>query len=659
MNEEQDTENYSSRRPLWTIMVYIAGDNNLSANSIAILQDLEEASRNPDIRLLAGYDSSAPFHKGARYLEIQRRRYQGNYPMNWGLHNDLADPEGHVVVSPDFCNNRPGTVITPTEPTARQGLTRFLKWAMKHHRAQRHMLILFGHGILVAGNTFLSDTTPPSFLRLREFEMIIKKFFGPHSAQETAESRPHLDILACDNCVMNSVEVAYALRDVTDYIIGSQDLMLAVGWPFKKIVQAVQREPRASTKTISRRVLKACARRLLDYSLMERSSDQAVCDLVKLRNHKLFNAIKDLVDVLKEGLAIDYMPAKNDGLNGKKVKKPKYPQIVDAVRLARLEAEAYWDETFVDLYDFCELLLQRAGASFSGQLSGFLDLGKNFLAAEMKVNTDALQAEADNSDPTHNERRDVDRVALRNVFLAMPAGSLWNKIYRACRAVLAEFTIKKPQNGIVPYSYYVCPNLQYSHGLSIYFPWTLPEEIIRFEEVRNRGTRPTDDYQLITAFDEYKGYDFASANVTDWAGLLTQFFRATLRNVRMNDGNYRTVDPGSDPNHDRDMDFELFEREDVQEEFTPAVNLQKSSPDTGEQDDLPRPRIKNYPRRFYLSPADCDNRCKETAPHSQEIQDEEAQQNCVPYLGWQIRGLLADLIKWPKESDDSREDGTP
>ena len=62
MNEEQDSEANSSHRPLWTIMVYIAGDNNLSANSISIMQDLEEASRNSDVRVIAGYDSSAPFH---------------------------------------------------------------------------------------------------------------------------------------------------------------------------------------------------------------------------------------------------------------------------------------------------------------------------------------------------------------------------------------------------------------------------------------------------------------------------------------------------------------------------------------------------------------------------------------------------------------------
>jgi len=99
MNEEQASETYSSRRPLWTIMVYIAGDNNLSANSISILQELEETSRNCDVRVLAGYDSSAPFHKGARYLEIQHRRYQAQYGMNWGLHNDMVYPDGHLVVS--------------------------------------------------------------------------------------------------------------------------------------------------------------------------------------------------------------------------------------------------------------------------------------------------------------------------------------------------------------------------------------------------------------------------------------------------------------------------------------------------------------------------------------------------------------------------------
>jgi hypothetical protein len=632
MNEEQVSEAASSRRPLWTIMVYIAGDNNLSANSISILQELEDASRNCDVRVLAGYDSSAPFHKGARYLEIQHRRYQAQYGMNWGLHNDMVYPDGHLVGSPDFCSGRRATIRKPTEPTARAALARFLKWAVKKHRAERHMLILFGHGILVAGNTFLSDTTPPSFLRLNDFEKIIKDYFGPTCANKTDDAKPHLDILACDNCVMNSVEAAYTLRDVTDYIIGSQDLMLAVGWPFRKIVQAVQREPRASTKTISRRFLKACARRLLDYSLMERSSDQAVCSLVKLRDHKLFNGIKDLAHALKRGLEMDEQY------------KPKHPEIVDAVRLARLEAQAYWDETFVDLYDFCELLLQRCGNSFSQQL-------ERFKAASVKfenTDTSAVSAEATNTNaPTNTEQRDRD---LRNWFLESSVGSLWDEIHRACLAILAEFTITEPEQGIIPYSYYVCPNLQYSHGLSIYFPWTLPEDAIRYKPVRGAGGQETEDYELITAFEEYEGYDFASPDVTDWACFLEQFFRATLRNVRMKDQSYKTSQ----------ADFRLYKEDYTREEPTLPINLQKSSPDTGEQDDLPRPRIKNYPRRFYLSPEDCHNKCQEPGidAQPQELPDQQSDTKCVPYLGWQIKGLLADLIRWPTEGDDGQDDNT-
>src|ERR1043166_1776831 len=36
-------------------------------------------------------------------------------------------------------------------------------------------------------------------------------------------------------------------------------------------------------------------------------------------------------------------------------------------------------------------------------------------------------------------------------------------------------------------------------------------------------------------------------------------------------------------------------------------------------------------------------------------QGEQTKKECVPYLGWKIRGLLADVTKWPKEGDDGDE----
>ena len=69
------------QRSNWLIMVYLAGDNNLSPYSIAFLQQLEEANKelgreeaNKYARVVAAYDSPTPLPKGARYLEIKRHQ---------------------------------------------------------------------------------------------------------------------------------------------------------------------------------------------------------------------------------------------------------------------------------------------------------------------------------------------------------------------------------------------------------------------------------------------------------------------------------------------------------------------------------------------------------------------------------------------------------
>jgi hypothetical protein len=588
----EDADSYNHPHLKWTIMVYIAGDNSLSANSIALMQELESVPASHGVRVLAGYDSQAYFHKGARYLEIQHHRYQRKYPMDWGLHNDMVYPEGHIAYSPDFCNDKPATIKSVFEPTAKAGLSRFLKWALRKHRAERYMLILFGHGVLAAGNTFLSDTTPPSFLRLPEFTEIIKTHFG----ETNDKTKPHLHILGCDNCVMNSIEAAYDIRNHVDFMIGSQDLMLAVGWPFKKIIGVVQANTWSETKTVAHDIIAACARRLLDYSLMDRSSEQSVCDLTILRNDSLKDAIKALAEAMKKGLYTD----EHTG-------RVRYPEIRDAIRLARLEAQSYWDETFVDLYDFCELLLQRAQWLIVLQNRWFKQFSLHFFHWE------------------------VDPELITAWFLkGTEAGRIWLDIAGACIRVLHEFSLNKPNKGegVVPYSYYVGSQLQYSHGLSIYFPWTMPEDPIIFDPPKRSHTYPPSDYKLKTAFDEYQDYYFPSSRGTDWVGFLRQFFKATLRNVRVMD--YAYVAP-TEKEHIVGID-------EIRALNISPVDLQKSGPDTGEQDDCRPARIKNYPRRFYLSPEDCKNKCGE---------DLITNKRCIPYLGWRIRGIVAEVIGLP------------
>lgn len=573
----------------WLVMVYLAGDNNLSPFSIGILQALEAAEYGDNVRVVAAFDSPTPWPKGARYLEIKHHKKPSHpfHHMKWPLHNDLQKP-GHIVVSPDFCEKvkrKP-----PSEPIAEEAIARFFDWVTENYTAKKYMLILFGHGPLVAGHTFLVDTNPPSYLKLGTFAKILKDHFPPK-----------INILACYNCVMNGIETAVQIQDRVDYMLGSQSLMLANGWPIQKIVEVVGNNSGKDPKEIAEKVLRVSARNLLDFALMEQSSEQAVCDLTKFGKHdQIVTAVRALSAKLQDGL--QFKPGTED-------QELLYPVVRDLVRLARLEAQSYWHETFVDLYDFAALLVEKCD-EFVRTINGMTESLIPGVATQLERRNKTVK----------------DLVSRWPLIRTLEGIAFW------CRRITDIFHYEK----IVPCSYYVCPKLQYSHGISIYFPWTLPEGPMTFEPNYADGPRPT-NYYLKTPFEEYETYLFAKPEYGDWERFLKAFFRATLRNVRVVDHEF--VD---DPS-------KFYRKESREKEgflVFADIDLQKSGSGTGDSDDVGSV-VKNYPRRFYVSPADCKRRMKVYGlPDQPEQTEEEAFDTGikVSYLGWNIRGLLAEEV---------------
>lgn len=656
-------ENQTQARPKWLVMIYLAGDNNLSPNSIAILQELEAA--NPpyaDVRVVACFDSNTPRPRGARYVEINRSANNGPIPC-WYLHNDLVpfnELPGHPVTAPNFCDPDPENQTPISEPVAKEGLSRFLDFALRNHPADKYMLILFGHGSAVAGNTFLVDDNPPSFLRLRDFAEVLARHFD----DRPGTPKPTLDILACDNCMMNGIEIAYQLRRQVKYVLGSQGLMLTVGWPFRKLIKAIVNNPTDSPRRIARRMLRVCARNLVDFSLMDRSSEQAVCDLTTLRHDRnVVTAVRKLVAAMCEGLEFDDC--------GRVI----YPAVRDAIRLARLEAQSYWGETFVDLYDFCELLLRQCNEALRRQV----ELQRIIIADQMKRAIPTKQPAApEGQDREATARFETGPASVKELLLRLdPVLKIFEEIARRCQEVLAEIS-EFGDKRFVRRSYYVGPDSQYSHGLSIYFPWTLPQNPIIFEPTDKTsggrsgggyGLREPGDYTFKTAFDEYKEYEFTKCNAGNWATFLERFFRATLRNVRRFDFSYK-----ESTGDDSRVFFDDFPIKGDAPPFIPpgAIDLQKSSSSTGDEDDCACPTVKNYPRRFYLSPEDCQRKCRLPGEDKPEPERDpkcdprnEDKDYCVSYLGWNVTGLVASVVGIKKlehaanVDDDDKVDNEP
>ena len=631
----------------WTVMVYLAGDNNLTPNCITVLQQLEAAGykNQDDVCVLACFDSNTPWPKGSRYLAINGKRRMNDEYLDWEIYNDLiiVERRGHDITAPDFCGSaeikageRPKQPASQMKTDVALGLKRFLKWATTQRKADHYMLVLYGHGPLVAGNTFLGQDNPVSAVSMKDLPDILQSFGGQK-----------VDILAFQNCAMNGIETAYEVRNQVDYMIGSQGLVLSYGWPYDKMIRTVIEHPDDPPVKIAEKILKACARHLIDFSVMDRSSEQSACDLSKLADgSKIMGAVQKLSATLQDALAFDDVPKPTDSTNGKgddKQKVLRYPIICDAVRLARLEAQSYWGETFVDLFDFCERLLLKCQRTIIAQKDLITSLGLD----------DTWQARL-------GETKFVETLS---------------NIMASCK------NVRESVLDMVPYSYYIGAELQYSRGLSIYFPWTMPREPYTFKEVNEQ------EHILESAFETYSGYAFCTES--GWPNFLRSFYSATLRNVRRADREVSVVDvkdrssiPVTPPINVGggaisdtvtipegvavgDIQFinDSLSTGMVHEDFTPidyiltTDYLQKTDSNSGgDVDDWSK--IKNYPRRNYLSPSDCARKIPQGGRF--KVGDVPVYPNSrstpVSYLGWNICQFVADVIVKKSNNDG---DGKP
>src|SRR5437588_11755045 len=89
---------------------------------------------------------------------------------------------------------------------------------------------------------------------------------------------------------------------------------------------------------------------------------------------------------------------------------------------------------------------------------------------------------------------------------------IWRHSHSACDSVMNVLgrENKPSQNFLVARAEYAGPAYQYSHGLSVYFPWS----------------KPTADYPIML---EYESYEFTE---TLWFCFLKKYFDRTMRYTR-------------------------------------------------------------------------------------------------------------------------------
>ena len=422
----------------WTILVFFAGEENISPAMTSQLKAIKDAGFQKHTTVLIHYDPNKR-GVGTVTFDINRLRKKeiGTYI------GDGKDPFVRNLVE-DIVEGAP-----PKGATAEQALKMFLKKGVKEHPAKHYAVVLVGHGMVVGNDAFLPDNSPETAITLKQLGTILNDFKG---AVDYEDNGGVVELIGLHSCSMSAVEVAYELKGAARYMMATEGISFVGSWPYRQLMKKILLTIDEGTrdKDDVDRLIMSVQRLALhnstDFMFSGISADLCLCSLNPDKVNELNEPLRKLTNALKDGL--------------------NTARGVELITLAHLKAQSYWHETYSDLFDFCHCLEKQCNPSDSAE-----------------------KAMAD-----------------------------------ACELVKTTLKESNRPDGLIVRSDYFGPLFQYSHGLSVYFPWSPP--------LQDVPTLPGDD--ILLRYKEYKfTREFTNGSVDDsWLSFLNLYFEKTQRVCR-------------------------------------------------------------------------------------------------------------------------------
>lgn len=509
------------KKKKWTVMIYQAGDNNLSEECVYALKELKRlGTKRMDNRPDEVEPPDDPDSEKKKAEKRLKRRKGKPRTLNilaqfdpTGRANNtrlfhVGDKDDDGVIECDVVKVLDGE----TDTGAHETLTDFLVFCIENFPADYYLVVLAGHGNGTDQDFFLRDETRPfsllpSSLSIPDLQKVFKqtKEAEEKTALEKILEKTHqqygsgerINILGFDTCVMSMAEVCYQLRDsLVDLMVGSEGFGPTAGWPYHRVLRGLDGEREIKPEKLAERIVKRYARFYVNYEFGGLSVDISA---LRVKNiGKLKDKVKILTNTLTGKLKQEYLKLKpGDKRNRAKGYEFPRPRFIDAIIMSHWEAQSYNGEQFVDLYDFCNILRRRYNEEWYDN---------------EKCKVDIHEAKEDEKAQAREVRRACEGVM---------------------RAILGPNHPKlgvdevEPENmdakdAVLLASCYNGPTFQYSHGVSVYFPWSCTEFANHYfhdddSEPMRLGRVPLHSH-LDFPLDKHSG----------WGTFLQFYFKATV-----------------------------------------------------------------------------------------------------------------------------------
>jgi len=355
-------------------MVFMDGDNNLEPFALA---DFEEMARVPDssqVNVVVQLDRIPGFT--ARHGDwANTLRFKVRHGMTPTPANALSPAESQLPAGTETNMGHPDT------------LTSFVTWARNKFPAKRYMLVIWDHGdgwrllhtvslqtasaaarsLRMANASSVAATRAARGRRAKSLPRTVpldRTLDAPHrsiSVDETDRDRLYmrevqsslegslagsrLDIVGFDACRMEMVENGFAMRNIADVMVGSEELEPGAGWQYDDWLSQLVSSPTMDAPALGRVLVDSYKRTYTAGApgvLPDPETTLSAVDLSQGKMAALAQVISDLGDELTASLDTE----------------------LANIRAARADCIPYAPgEGFygIDLHRFCQQLAARTG----------------------------------------------------------------------------------------------------------------------------------------------------------------------------------------------------------------------------------------------------------------------------------------------------------
>lgn len=335
-------------RSRWTVLGFLAGDNDLEAAAIADIKEMERVGSRPgQLEIVVQVDRAADGRRGKNAWQHTRRYYI----------TPSTDPRR--ITSPVLAE------LGETNTGDPRVLEEFVDFAASSFPSEATALIIWNHGSgvfvpveMLAHNGALSrrevNRASPRLRRtvfhttreaLRQLDPQRRGIAYDDRSGDCLDNRElrrvlasahellgrPVDLVGMDACLMTMIEVAYQIRTHARVLVGSEELEPGDGWPYAEVLGDLAERPAMTAEELGGSIVR---RYVASYAGFPGDVTQAAIDLSRLE------PLVDAVDRLAQALLAH-------------LTRPRFGATIYTAWRSSLR---FFDNYYVDLHSFASAI---------------------------------------------------------------------------------------------------------------------------------------------------------------------------------------------------------------------------------------------------------------------------------------------------------------